>query len=216
MKHAILLSMFLALSSCDYQPRDDGRPREVGQDQSGSALAFGSLEKVEGTRFFTLPIVRADRKTKGGFSSGSYGSIDELNRLIVDSADGTSRRVLPDEKFLIVNWIEPKTSIPNGIMDAMGEAAEDQPGETMASGLYAAVVKRPGATDKEEATYDVLLGRFQDAKQAWVARGLDGVQAIWMTPDGELAMVAAANDRGIYRVYDPTSFRQLLESKITL
>jgi hypothetical protein len=171
---------------------------------------------VEGTRFFTLPIVRGHRKTKGGFISGSYGNIDELNRLIVDSSDGTSRRVLPDEKFSIVNWIEPKTSMPEGMMDAIGQAAEDSPEGSSSSGLYAAVVKRPGATDEEEATYDVLLGRFEDAKQAWIARGLDGVQAIWMRPDGKIAMVAAAKDRGIYRVYDPTSFRQLLESKLTL
>jgi hypothetical protein len=212
MKKAILLSLLLVLSSCGYRPSDDGRPRQIGKDESGAALRFGSIEQVEGTRFFTLPIVRSDRRGEDSFSSG-YGSLAERNRLIVDSINGTSRRVLPNERFSIVNWIEPKASI--SMDDQFVERATRQPSDEP-SGLYAAVVKRPGAKDKDDAKYDVLLGRFEDAKQGWIAQGLDGVQAIWMTPDGKLAMVAAAGDGGIYRLYDPKTFRQLLESKLTV
>jgi hypothetical protein len=84
------------------------------------------------------------------------------------------------------------------------------------SGIYAAVVKRPGRTDKDPTTYDLLLGRFEGGTQVWAARGLAGVEGVWLTPDHKLAMVGASKRGGIFRLYDPDNFAQLLEKDLAL
>jgi len=39
---------------------------------------------------------------------------------------------------------------------------------------------------------------------------------VWITQDGKLAVVGAVGERGIYRLYDPKSFQQLLETSLSL
>jgi hypothetical protein len=200
----------LTLAGCEYERRENGQPDQVGHDRTGAALTFGTVSQVQGTRFFTIPIVRMEHGASGSFTK-SYAGSDERNRLIVDSATGASRKVLPNTDFAIVNWIEP-TSVAS---DASEYSARD--GSTgRATGLYAAVVDRPGSTEKDAHTFDLLFGRFEDGQQAWVARRLSGVEAVWMTQDGKIAVVAASGDRGIYRLYDAKSFQQLLEAPLSL
>ena len=206
----IALSIFLACTACGYEPRDNGQPDQVGHDRTGAALTYGGIDQVKGTRFFTVPIVRVEHGSSGSFSKRYAGS-DERNRLIVDSTTGASRKVLPNTDFTIVNWIEPTVTASDS-----SEYRVDARSDDRSSGLYAAVVQRPGRTDKDPATYDLLLGRFEDGKQAWVARGLAGVEALWLTPDRKLAMVAATTKGGIFRLYDPDSFEQSLEKELTL
>ncbi|HEV8408661.1 MAG TPA: hypothetical protein VGQ34_12080, partial [Sphingomicrobium sp.] len=196
------------MGACGYQARDDGQPQRVAQDQSGNVYIFGSVEQVQGTRFFTVPILRVEGATESGSFSKTYRGDEEQNRLIVDGATGQSRRILPDSKFEIVNWIEPTSKASNLGNYSSNQAEGDV---SKSSGIYAAVVKRPGKTDKDPPTYDLLLGHFEDGQQGWIARGLSGVQAVWLNQDGKLAVVAAKNDRGIYQLYDPNSFRQLLQ-----
>jgi hypothetical protein len=216
MAKALSLIAFAALmtSSCGYQAPDNGQPGAIAHDKSGAALRFAGVDRVQGTRFFTLPIVSGTRNPDSYsiFGSGS----DERNRLIVDSATGASRRVLPDENYAIVNWIEPGDRSSNGDMREESAATDHVQPTAGALHWYAAVVKRPAKDKDDPATYDVLLGRFDDAQQQWIARGLSGVEEIWDTPDGRLAMVAAVGGRGIYRVYDPLTFKQLLQSDLNV
>jgi hypothetical protein len=210
---ALVVALLLSSTACGFHPRDRGQPTKIARDRSGAALTFGDIDQVEGTRFFTVPIVRTEHENRGSFSS--YAGSDERNRLIVDSTTGASRRVLPNTDFSIVNWIEPKAEMTKTGIGAMEEAAEDG-GKARPSGIYAAVVKRPGKTDKDSATYDLLFGRFEDGKQVWAASGLAGVEAVWLTPDRKLAVVAASAKGGIFRLYDPVSFGQLLEKDLAL
>ena len=203
------------LNACDYDAPDRGKPDQIAHDRSGAALTFGDIDQVEGTRFFTVPIVRVEHGESGGSFTRGYAGGDERNRLIVDSTTGASRRVLPGTDFQIVNWIEPKTAMSkkdDGVIDSSAEGGGNQ----RSSGIYAAVAKRPGRTDKDPVTYDLLLGRYEDGTQVWVARGLSGVEAIWLTPDQRLALVAATPRGGIFRLYDPRSFSQLLEKGLAL
>ena len=211
MVRTVALTFLLLVSpGCGYQPRDNGQPDQVGHDRTGAALTYGGIDQVEGTRFFTIPIVRVEHGASGSFSK-SYAGSDERNRLIVDSKTGASRKVLPNTDYAIVNWIEPTISASDSSEYRAGERSDDR-----SSGLYAAVVRRPGKTDKDAATYDLLLGRFEDGQQAWIARGLSGVEAMWITNEGKLAVVAALGNRGIFRLYDPTSFEQQLEKELAL
>ena len=206
---AVAFALLVSCAACDYEPPDRGQPQRVGQDRTGAALAFGNIERVEGTRFFTIPIVRADRR--GGYGSFSkYGGDDQRNRLIVDSTTGASRKVLPNADFEIVNWMEPTDAA------SRSENLADGDSKPSSVGIYAAVVKRPGAKEKDHPTYDLLFGRFEDGQQAWVARGLAGVESVWLTPDRKLAVVAATPKAAIYRLYDPASFKQVLESPLNL
>ena len=87
----VAFSVLLTCAACGYHPRDRDEPRLVGHDQAGAALTFGDIDHVEGTRFFTLPIVRIERESSGG-SFSKYAGGDERNRLIVDSTTGDIRR----------------------------------------------------------------------------------------------------------------------------
>ncbi|HEX6742449.1 MAG TPA: hypothetical protein VF079_11725 [Sphingomicrobium sp.] len=209
MRTALAILCLTAVSACGGN-YDDGRPERVAQDESGAVLTFGNIEGIGKTRFFTIPIVR-----EGGGSdsfSGGRGN-DERNRLIVDGTSGDSRRILPDDKFEIVNWIVPKTKATDATNYSPSDEADDPDAKP---DVYAAVVKRPGKDKNDRATYDVLLGHFESGEQLWVARGLAGVQGVWLTPDHKLAMVLAADNRGLYRIYDPASFQQLLEKDLPL
>ena len=205
---AILIGIPLLIAACNYEPRDDGQPDHVGRDRSGADLTFGGINQVKGTRFFTVPIVGVEHGSSGSFSK-RYAGGDERNRLIVDSTTGASRKVLPNSDFAIVNWIEPTAAASDTRRYESGSPSSED-----SSGLYAAVVQRPGKTDKDPATYDLLLGRFDDGRQAWIAKNLSGVEATWLIDGGKLAVVAAVGNRGIYRVYDPKTFKQLLEAPL--
>ena len=204
--------LFLIISSvaaCDYQPADNGQPQRVAQDRSGNVYTFGDVEQVRGTRFFTVPILRVEGSTDSGTFSKTYRGSEEHNRLIVDASTGQSRRVLPDTRFEIVSWVEPSLDATN--LDDPRKLTDEG---SKSSGLYAAVVKRPGKTDKQPSTYDLLLGHFDSGRQAWISRGLSGVQAIWLNPGGKLVVIAAIRNRGVYQLYDPTTDRQLLQTEL--
>jgi len=205
---AVLVTLALLIGGCHFEPRDNGQPDHVGRDRTGADLTFGGVDQVKGTRFFTIPIVRVENGSSGSFTK-RYAGGDERNRLIVDSTTGASRRVLPNSDFAIVNWIEPTAAAS----DTRRYESGDSSGET-SSGLYAAVVQRPGKTDKDPSTYDLLLGRFDDSQQAWIAKGLSGVEATWLIDGDKLAVVAAVGNHGFYRVYDPKTFKQLLEAPL--
>jgi hypothetical protein len=211
---AFLFSLLLSCAACGYQPRDRGQPDQIAKDRSGAALTFGGIDPVAGTRFFTIPIVRVEHGGSGSFSN--YAGGDERNRLIVDSTTGASRRVLPNTDFSIVNWIEPKLEMAKTGDVVAIEQAVDGNNQDRSSGVYAAVVKRGGRKDKGPATYDLLFGRFEDGTQVWAARGLSGVESVWLTPDQKLAVVAATPKGAIFRLYDLTTFAQLLDAPLNL
>lgn len=206
-----LLLLATALCSCNFHAPDRGQPEQIAKDRAGNTYTFGEVDLVEGTRFFTIPILRTNGNGGGGSYSSGGPNQDERNRLIVDSTTGASRQVLPDQNLEIVNWLEPTTE-PNGAI------RPELPGtqSSAPSGLYAAVVKRPGKRDKDPATYDVLLGRFETGQQTWIASGLSGVESLWITPDHKLAMVAATANGGVYRLYDTGTFALQLEAKLPL
>src|SRR4051812_1962302 len=92
----ILFPILFCVAACGFQPRDTGAPQRVAQDQSGNVYAFGQIEQVQGTRFFTVPILRVEGATESGSFSKVYRGNEEHNRLVVDSTSGQSRKVLPD------------------------------------------------------------------------------------------------------------------------
>jgi hypothetical protein len=212
MRCALVVLVLMTVAACGYERRDRGEPQQIAHDKSGAALTFGHIEQVDGTRFFTVPIVRVEHARSGSFSK--YAGSDERNRLIVDSKTGASRRVLTNTDFSIVNWIEPKSRMSNSEADRMNRAAAGD--ESRSIGIYGAVVKRPGRTDKEPATYDLLFGKFEDGTQVWAARGLAGVEAVWLTTDRKLAVVAATAKGGVFRLYDPADFHQIMEKNLLL
>lgn len=203
------------LGACGYEAPDRGKPEQIVRDRSGAALTFGDVNQVEGTRFFTVPIVRVEHAGSDGYFTKGYAGGDERNRLIVDSTTGANRRVLPGTDFQIVNWIEPKVAASKTVGSSF-DSTDDGAADQRSSGIYAAVVKRPGRTDKDPVTYDLLLGRYEDGKQTWAARGLSGVESLWLTPDQRIALVAATPKGGVFRLYDPGSLSQLLEKDLVL
>ena len=213
LRWSIPLLAAIVVGACDFDAPDGGKPDQIAHDRSGAALTFGDIDQLEGTRFFTVPIVRVEHGESGGSFTKAYAGGDERNRLIVDSTTGVSRRVLPNMDYSIVNWIEPNVETTKS---DESRTNSNHPAEQRSSGIYAAVVKRPGRTDKDPVTYDLLFGRFEDGQQTWVAKGLSGVEAIWLTPDQKLALVAATPKGGIFRLYDPSSFSQLLEKDLAL
>ena len=214
LSRAFLFALLLSCAACGYHPRDRGQTDQIAKDRSGAALTFGDINQVEGTRFFTVPIIRVEHGGSGSFST--YAGGDERNRLIVDSTNGASRCVLLNTDSSIVNWIEPKLEMAKtGAAAAIDEAVEGS-NQDRSSGIYAAVVKRTGRTDKDAATYDLLFGRFEDGAQVWAARGLSGVETVWLTPAHKLAVVAATPKGAIFRLYDPATFAQLLDAPLKL
>ncbi len=204
---ARVLLIAISVGACGVGEFDDGTPREVAKDESGARVRLGEITTVEGTTLVTVPVMLG---SESGGGSYSYSSNDIRNKLIINSATGESRRVLPDNRRQIVRWIEPGTSNKTPEMNV---STSNKPPSKL---LYGAVVARAAAKDNEPRRYDVLLGRFDRAQQVWVSQNLSGVQDVWLTPAGDVAMIVVAGPLTLFRVYDPQNFRMKLEKRLSI
>lgn len=203
---SLVLLAAVSAGACGVGEFDDGTPQEVAKDQSGARVRLGKITTVEGTALVTVPVLLGSN----GGGSYSYSRNDIRNRLIVNSETGESRRVLPNNRRQIVRWIEPGTSneAPEKIVNT-----SDKPPSKL---LYGAVVARAAAKGDEPRRYDVLLGRFDRPQQVWVSENLSGVQDVWLTPAGDVAMIVVAGALTLLRVYDPQSFQLKLEKRLSI
>ncbi len=173
-------------------------------------LILGDVERVGGTAFVTMSVM-PKRDSGNSYGSITFGSRDagtERNRLILNTATGESRKVLPDEHFEVRQWIVlGDAPSQDNVYDVSSDQAK---GQTPADS-YAMVVRRPSSEKERPPTYDVLLGHFSTGRQQWVATKLNDVQSIWLTKEGRIAFIGAQGGKPIYRLYAPDDFRQLLE-----
>jgi len=210
-----LAASMMLLAACGRDGSDEQRKgREIEQVRNGETFGFGSIEKVSGTVYFTLPIIAAREKQSVASYSKGYDPEDVRNRLIVDSVSGEGRKILPNEAFQISDWIE------------LGELSSDDPGQASHNAYptmkdrpvehYLAVVRRPAKKAEAPPTFDILAGAFASKHQRWIAQGISNFKGAWLLKDGKIATITASGDRQFYRVYDPQTLALLLDKELRL
>ena len=204
MTRSLIVFAAIALAGCNFTPPDEGRTEKVTKVDRGVQLKIGSLSEVTGTPFVTLPIEETgDRGTVGSYSSSS-GPIAR-NRLILNTQTGETRRILPDNQRELLHWVQ--------LGSPEAETAGTRTRGPQFMSLYAAVVSDVRKDDKARS-YDLVLGRFDTGAQVWAARGLEGVDEIWATPDQKLAVIVSTAGRLRFRRYDPQSLKLEIEREI--
>ena len=129
--------------------------------------------------------------------TGSYFSEPEgasvRNLLLLDTATGESRQLLPDDDRRIVQH----RFLPAAAEPKRRPKAADT-GSTEPAAYYALVTA--GADD--DAPVDLIVGRLDDARQATVLTGLDRVLSVWNRDETTLAALVRQDDRLSYRLID--------------
>ena len=206
---ALFVSLVLATSGCDFGPNriEAAKTKEVATSAEGRPLRLGEINPIQGTRIVAVEVDEADDRSSG-YSSG--GARRQRNVLILDSGSGSQRRLLPDNKRIIVQWIifgdEQEGYQPSAKVTLAGEKANQHPS-------FVALVD---TGTEQQPRHDLLMGSFVTGRQSWIARNLDGFDRAWAMPDGRIGIILTERGRTTYRVYDPASLKPILSIPITV
>jgi hypothetical protein len=187
------------------------QPARVADGKHETILTIGEPYRLSGTGLLAMNISASEGRMGSVASSG--GRSEEVrNILIVDSASGASRRLLPDNAHHVVqsSFYPAKAQLDE-------EAEDDRTGDTpSARGAPAAyyVIQLRQAGDSEHE--DLLVGTLATGKQAVVMRGIDGVDRRWMLSPTRIGFLVRQRLQLYYRVVDIPSLRVILSRRIAI
>jgi hypothetical protein len=187
-------------------------PAKVAGAKHETILTIGQPQRLRGTPLLEMNISASD----GGMGSGPYSggrSDDVRNILIVDSTNGASRRLLPDNAHHIVQSnFYPAKAQPDDESDTgdrtMGAAQEsDAP-----AAYYVIQLRRESDAERE----DVLIGTLATGKQGAAMRGIDGVDRCWMLSPTRMGFLVRQQLRLYYRVVNIPSLKVVQSRPIAI
>lgn len=179
----------------------DVRPDTVPKPdtpRSAVTLRLGSVDR--NGDYFTMPL-EASREERGiSYSSESGSRSMQVNRLIVDSRTLQRRWLLPDNTRRVVSWYSGDRIMDSAASTASGDAAVP---------IYAAVVEQPRRQTDRNAIVDILVGRFDRARQRVAVVGAEKVGDLWRRSDGALVVVTVRAGATRAQVFDPDTLGEV-------
>jgi hypothetical protein len=181
-------------------------PPKVATRDSKIEFSLGNVAPLRGTSLIRIAI---DASESGGGGSSAYsggGGPDTRNILLLDRATGNSRKLLPDESRHILHsrFLSERGEGLGDDSDALMGGDED-PGP---AAYYLLTV----SGGERGAAQDVLAGRLGDGRQAYVMRGIDGIDAVWMQNPTRIGLLVREKLGLYYRIVDVGSLK-VVQSK---
>jgi hypothetical protein len=196
---------FIALVAAIMTPGGNYQPAKVaGAEEVFSVVQAG---EVQGTGLLRLEVTRS----LGGGGSNPYssgGEPDVRNIILLDRADGTTRRLLPDNRRTIHNsaFLPAETELRDARESTVVLEGEKQEGPPAA---YYVLTLRRGRGDPLQ---DILIGRLADKAQAVAMSGVEGIDSFWMQSPTRIGFVVREKLALYYRVVD-TGTLKVVESR---
>jgi hypothetical protein len=215
---AILAFVAIAVGlSGSYEPP---RPAQVAGAAPETVFTVGNVQELEGGNLIRMDITASGGRDMG---SGPYsgGSGDEVrNILLLDRASGTSRKLLPDNERRIAasHFLAAETDLAVGrsrdpaIVAEIGIEDEEREETEAPAAYYALEVEQPGNSDR----IDLLVGILSDGSQAYVMRGLDGIDSVWMHSPTQIGLIVRERLQLYYRIVDIPSMKILVSKRIDI
>ena len=191
----IVAIIFIAFVLFDTQ--QSYQPAKVAGAAPEITFTLGDAREVHGTNLLHIEV--AVTRGSGGGSSGYQGRQEDIrNILLLDKASGASRKLLPDNSRRIASSryfpAEAQLVDPDGF-DSM-EVDSNEPGPP--SEYYALTVE---AAD-EARGIDLLIGELRSGRQAYVMRGLDGIDSMWTHSPTQLGFLVRERLALYHRIVD--------------
>jgi hypothetical protein len=200
----LLAMIFLA-----FAVNDLGRPYQpakVAGDAPETVFTLRNVHELTGTSLLQIDIAVSESNRGSSPYSGGRAE-DTRNILLLDKATGASRKLLPDNNRRIDET--RYLSAEGGVYDTDGGrligASEEQKAPLV---YYLLSVRQAGDKDVD----DVLVGTLSSGKQAYVMRGIDGIDSIWMHSATQIGMIVRDRLSLYYRIVDIPSLK-LVQSK---
>lgn len=184
---AVILIGGLILSRGGGEPSG---PTQVEAKAAKEVFAVAGVDALRGTNLNQIVIATDSSIRRGDVGSYSGGSApDERNVILLDKASGVSRKLLPDNGRRIL----ARDYLP--AMTGAGEEGVDTQKAPIAYYLF-----RVRAADREHQ--DLLVGDLATGRQAFLLKGLDGVDKIWMQSPTRVALLMRQGRKLNYRAIE--------------
>ena len=194
-----------------WQSTDFHRPAEVAGAAPEVKLTLSGAEEIHGTNLISINVAVSN---DGGESSPySGGGPDIRNVLLIDRLSGASRKLLPDNDRRI-HETHYFSAEPDRVDSDVNRTASGRDGDPQSPPYeyYALLVKAP----KRGGPMDLLVGELRSGKQAWVMRGLDGVDAMWTHSPTQLGFLVRENLILYHRIVDIPTLKVVQSKRIAV
>lgn len=204
-----ILAVF-ALAALLYDVSRPYRPAKVAGATPETVFTIGGTEELAGTDLIRIHI----RAEDGRGGSGSYSGREDLrNIVLLDKRNGASRKLLPDNRRRIdASHFLPARAGAAGTGDDALMGADPKGQDRAPPAHYVLVV-----TDSEEGRpRDVLVGTLSTGSQAYVMRGLDGVDSIWMQSGTQIGFLVRERLALYYRIVDVPTGKVVVSKRVAI
>lgn len=200
---AAIAVIALAVFVMTFAPAVRREPAELAAKAPGETYRVIRTESLRGTGWIAIEI-----GVDGGGGSYSGRGSDVRNVILLDTATGDSRRLLPDNSRTIreTHWLSAAAA-DAGDEDRYLAKDADAP----AIAYFALVVAR-----KDGAGADLVVGTLATGRQGVVASAIDGVDALWMADTSQLAMLVRNHKLLEYRVVDIPALKPVSAHRVPI
>jgi hypothetical protein len=194
-----------------YQIQGPYQPAKVAGAAPETVFTISDVQALDGTNFIRMDV--AVSTGSGGSSPYSGRRDDTRNILLLDKVSGVSRKLLldNDRKIGDARFLPARTDLQaaNGA-DALTDQDDDR--EKAPPAYYALFVRQPD----DGALIDLLVGTLSSGKQAYVMRGLDGIDSMWMQSPTQIGMIVRERLNLYHRVVDIPSLKVIQSKRIKI
>ena len=189
-----LIGLFV-LASGALRPQQ--QPAKVEAADRSETFTIGQVSPIAGGTLLRMDVMASSGD--GGSYSGSRD--DRRNVRLFDTATGHSRRVLPDNRRQIARFdlLPDDGGDTDDLLTAADDAISATTRRTVPPRWYLLLAEQNGP-----GLQDVLVGDLVTGRQAWVLRGVDGVDSVTVPDAGHVALVLREQRKLFYRTIDMT------------
>ncbi len=209
---AAVIFLALSVSFWDRDRRPEPAPIQAGAD-AADIFSISQTNPLPGTRFDELVVARFDARTydRGSYSSGGK-EVDERNVILLDSTNGVSRKLLPDNTRRIVGRTYLRAVAGRG-GDTDADGYEVKPAETPGPPLAYYVIEVEAVDGKSR---DVLIGDLGTGRQAMLLRGIDGVDRVWMQSPTRMGVLMRQGRKLQYRAIEIPDLKIVAQQQVAI
>jgi hypothetical protein len=193
-------------------------PALVADAQGAEQFAIGNIGSVPGRNLLVVEIGRA--ASGGGSGSVKVYDNDRRNILLLDQSSGATRRILSDNKGRILEYgfLPAAITSPKGNVDELtfDDASEKNPAAYYAVQIAEPKPEKPTADYDGTLTLSLLIGTIDSAHQGIVAKGLEGIDKMWMLNATQIAMIVREKKTLYYRIVDIPTLKIVKSTPINI
>jgi hypothetical protein len=212
----VVAIIFIALTLSNMGGRY--QPAKVAGAAPETVFSIGNVQSLGNSNLVRMDITVSGGGRGSGSYSGGYGE-GVRNILLLDRGTGASRKLLPDNKHRIAesHFLAAESDFEVGgnaarpDIDISGAEGDLREKPESPAAYYALEIERDGADG-----IDLLVGTLSSGRQAYVMRGLDGIDSIWMDSPTRIGVIVRERLHLYYRIVDIPSLTTIVSKPIDI